>query len=153
MKCTIHYLTILLFAASCSSKVTPTAEVKYLSTRDGVINLRSTGYCALASKDEDCADEALKNAFTTLFYRGIPGSQQSTPLIGIDEKGKTNNEKYLTELFASGNYKTFITAYNIYGTAQKLKKQKRITTDLSINLTALRAALEKQNVIPPFGLR
>lgn len=153
MKTNLYYLLLILFTSGCSSKVTPTAEVKYLSTRDGVVNLRSTGYCTLAAKDEACADEALKNAFTTLFYRGIPGSQQSTPLIGIDEKENTNNEKYLTELFASGNYKTFITAYNIYGTAQKLKKQKRITTDLSINLTALRAALEKQNVIPPFGLR
>lgn len=143
---------ILLFVSNCSNKVTPTAEVKFLSTKDGVINLRSTGYCKLTATQDDCINEAQQNAFRILFYRGIPGSQQPHPLIGIDETEKTQGEKFLKEMFSTGNYKTFIVSVAPVSTIQKQQKQKKITIDMGINLQSLRTALEKQHIKPPFGL-
>lgn len=146
-------LFIALFSvASCSKKITPTAETTYLTYKDGVLNLRSTGYCTLTDFKDQCVDAAQQNSFQTLFYRGIPGSQQNTPLIGIDEKEKTANEKFMKDFFTSGRYKTFIVSSTPVSDLIRQRKQKKITVDVGINLTSLRKELEHNKVIKPFGL-
>lgn len=142
---------LLLLISACSKQLTPTAETTYLTYKDGVLNVRSTGYCLLKDYKDQCIDAAQQNAFQTLFYRGIPGSQQNTPLIGIDEKEKNANEKFMKDFFTSGRYKTFIVSSTPVSELNKLRKQKKITIDIGINLASLRKELEHNNAIPKFG--
>lgn len=142
---------ISFFVASCSKKIAPTAEVTFLTSKDGVINLRSIGYCKLDAHKDQCVDEAMMNAFRVLFYRGIPGSQQSTPLI-VDDKNKAANDKFVKDFFQSMQYKSFITAYAPVSNPIRQRNQKKISVDLSINLVALKKELEQDKVTKPFGL-
>lgn len=152
MKHNLVFFLIFLTVASCSKKVAPTAETTYLSDKDGVLNLRTTGYCNLKDYKDQCVEAAQQQAFKTLFYRGIPGSQQNNPLIGIDEKEKTNNEKFMRDFFESGRYKTFIVSSIPVSDPIRERKQKKITVDVGINLASLRKELEHNKVIKPFGL-
>lgn len=147
----ILIIITLIFVASCSKKITPTAEVTYLTTKDGVLNVRSTGYCTPTDYKDQCIDAAQQQAFNMLFYRGIPGSLQNTPLIGIDEKDKTANYQFLKDFFTSGRYKSFIVSSVQVSELIKQRKQKKITVDIGINLAAMRKELEHNKVIPKFG--
>lgn len=150
---TYIFLVALLFTiSSCSKKtIAPTAETTYLTYKEGVLNLRSTGYCMLSEQRDICIEAAQQAAFNNLFYRGIPGSQQNTPLIGIDEKEKTANEKFMKDFFSSGRYKTFIVSSTPVSELIKQRKQKTITVDVGINLASLRKELEHNKVILKFG--
>jgi hypothetical protein len=151
MKHIIPFLLLLCLMPSCSKQLTPTAETTYLTTKDGVLNVRSIGYCLLKNCKDVCVDSAQINAFRTLFYRGIPGSQQNTPLIGIDEKDNTANHKFLKEFFSTGRYKTFIVSTSYVSDVTVQRKQKKVTVDIGINLPSLRKELEHNSVIRKFG--
>ena len=151
MKNILMLFSLFVAISSCSKKAIPTAETTFLTAKDGVLNLRSIGYCQINDRKDQCINEAEQNAFKTLFYRGIPGSQQNTPMIGIDEKEKTANEKFMQDFFTSGRYKTFIVSSVPITELVKQRKQKRITVDLGINLVSLRKELEQNKVAPRFG--
>jgi len=152
MKYTLVIIILFLLAiSSCSKKILPTAEVTYLYTKDGVLNVRSTGYCTKTDFKDQCIDATQQQAFSMLFYRGIPGSQQNTPLISIDEKDKSTNDKFLKDFFTSGRYKTFIISSAPVSELIKQRQQKKIIVDLGINLAAIRRELEHNKVIPKFG--
>lgn len=152
MKNSILFFALLIFILnSCSKHVIPTAETTYLSTQNGVLNVRSTGYCTLDKHKDQCEDSAQINAFRILFYRGIPGSQQNTPLIHIDEKQKTENESFLKDFFSSGRYKSFIVSSSTISEVTKQRNQKKVTVDMGINLSSLRKELEQNKVIRKFG--
>ncbi len=142
---------LLLLQNSCSKKISPTAETTYLTTKDGVLNVRSIGYCLSKNYKDVCVDSAQINAFRTLFHRGIPGSPQNTPLISIDERDKTGNDKFLKDFFTSGRYKTFIVSTYTVSEITMQRKQKKITVDIGSNLPSLRKELEHNSVIRKFG--
>lgn len=145
------FLLALLQVISCSKTIHPTAEVTYLSAANGVMNVRSVGYCQLSDSKENCTEAAEENAFKILFYRGIPGSQQSTPLITVDERSKEANSKFSKDFFESKRYKTFITSINPVSDMARQKNQKKIIVDVGINLAALRKELEQNKEIRKFG--
>jgi hypothetical protein len=154
---TITLFTLILLVSSCSKKiiptsmlVIPTAEVTYLSSKNGVLNLSSIGYCPLSDKKSECADSSQVNAFRTLFNRGIPGSSQNTPLISYEERSTENYNKYMNDFFSSGNYKSFIVSSEI---ASEISEQNwyKTTVNIGINLSSLRQELEQKKVIRKFG--
>ncbi len=150
---TVLFFTAFLFLLdSCSKHVIPTAETSFLSTQNGVLNVRATGYCTLVQYKDQCEDSAQINAFRILFYRGIPGSQQNTPLISTDEKEMAANQSFIKTFFSSGRYKSFIVSSSTVSEVVKQRKRKKITVDLGINLSALRKELEQNKIIPKFGL-
>jgi hypothetical protein len=161
MRFTTPILLILLFTLStCTRKFVPyveptpilsTAEVKFLSTKDGVLNLQSTGYCPLKDAQKQCVDSAQVNAFRILFYYGVPGSSQSIPLISYNEKAAAINNDYLNSFFIDGTYKRFIVNSVLTSEISEVQYYKTIVT-LGINITSLRRELENHKVIRKFGL-
>lgn len=150
MKFLNHKASIILlafFMTTCKT-LSPVSEVVYMDTTNGVLNLRSTGS---GKTKEDCILNAQKNAFETLFFRGIPGSQQNTALIGPDEKSKLNNSKYFEEFYEKERFKTFLTGTQEVSQLQKVAGGKQLTISLGINLPALRKDLENTSIIRKFG--
>ncbi|MBK9981595.1 MAG: hypothetical protein IPP15_04085 [Saprospiraceae bacterium] len=141
-------ICITLYSLGCKTTIPATAEVNFLNANNGVINLRSIGY---GKTNEECLQNAQKNAFETLFFRGIPGSQQNTPLISINEKEKSESKKYFEEFYANSRYKTFLTSIQPAFDYRKVKGGKSVSVDLGINLQSLRADLESNNIIRKFG--
>lgn len=139
---------LVLVMIQCKTIPPPSAEVTYVNEKNGVLYVRSSAYgkTNLASMDN-----AEKNAFEVLFFRGIPGSQQALPLISINEKGKSSSTKYFEEFYSNGRYKSFITSTAPYSGYQKTKSGIHVTADVGINLKSLRADLEHHNIIRKFG--
>ncbi len=152
MKTTFRYCLLALALAAfihCKAKViTQTAEVNYLNSQDAVLFLRSSGY---GKSNLESLESAQRNAFEILLFRGIPGSQQSLPMVSINEKEKEVSKKYFEAFYDQGRYKTFITSTQPYTDYQSTKAGKRVTIDLGINLKSLRADLEQNNIIRKFG--
>lgn len=141
---------ILLVITGCSIKTYPSAEVTYLSSNGGTVSLTAVG---VGTTIENANANAEKNAFDVLFFRGLPGSEQKTPLIGENEIEEIQkNKTYFNTFYLGKRYKSFITSY--YPVTNLIKRkgtEKYITINLSININSLRTDLEQNNVIRKFG--
>lgn len=83
---------LLLITTGCSMKTLPTAEVNYLSGKEGTITMRAIG---IGSNQEDAIVDAEKNAFNVIFFRGLPESEQKIALIGTNETEEKRKEQGL----------------------------------------------------------
>ncbi|MDR1882081.1 MAG: hypothetical protein LBR26_04785 [Prevotella sp.] len=135
----------LVFAAYACKTITPVTNATFLSAGDGAITVRSSGVGKTQEKAQIAAEQ---NAFNTLFFRGFPESQQKTPLVGYDEAGaKQQHATYFDDLYGNRRYRTFVTQSHTAGSYDKTLQSVEIT----INLRALRADLERAGVIRKFG--
>jgi hypothetical protein len=153
----LHKLTklivIMIFmtiANSCSYKTLPTAEVNYLSGKDGTITMRSIG---IGVNSEEAIYDAETNAMNVLLFRGLPESEQKVALIGTNEAEEKNKHKdYFIKFYSEKRYKTFVMSSIPSSDLIKHKGGKKsIATDIKINLVALRKDLEQNNIIRKFG--
>ena len=96
---------------------------------------------------------AEKNAIEAILFRGIPNSQFRDPLVSVNEiEAHKTFPKYFDSLLGDGRYKTFLLSSIPTCAAQQYKGGKKtITTDVKINIRALRADLEQQGIIRKFG--
>ncbi len=143
-------ITLLLITTSCSLKIIPSAEVDYLSGKEGTITLRAIG---IGSNQEDAIVDAEKNAFNVIFFRGLPESEQKIALIGTNEtEEKEKNKDYFNKFYKDKRYKTFVMSSIPTSDLTKHKGGKKsIAIDVKINLVALRKDLEQNNIIRKFG--
>ena len=94
-----------------------------------------------------------RQAFKDLFFRGYPTSQQKTPMIGVNEIALTQQHKaYFDQFFGMtelgpNRYRTFIIRSKPVGKFSG----NQLTTDVTINLRALRTDLEQNGIIRKFG--
>lgn len=135
---------------SCSYKTIPTAEVNYLSGKDGTITMRAIG---IGVNSEDAIYDAEKNAIKVLLFRGLPESEQKVALIGTNEAEEQKKHKeYFNKFYSEMRYKTFIMSSIPTSDLIKHRGGKRsIAADIKINLVALRKDLEQNNIIRKFG--
>ncbi len=146
-------LFFLFFSISISvlgqkQKVSTTAEVSYLGKSEpGTIYLSSCGY---NKKDKKTYLQAVRNAFETLIFRGIPGSEVNVPFVENETATKEANKKYFNDLFDDGRYKSFITSI-VESQPTKEFKSKKVCLQMKINQVALRKDMEQNQVIRKFG--
>lgn len=146
----ISAVSLMLICSACSKKTIPSAEVNYLSYREGVISLRSLG---TGNNERDAIADAKKNALNVLLFRGVPGTEQKDPLIGMDESVLIEaNRLYFDKFYGENRYNSFIMSSIPTSNFTKRKKGKCcIAVDVKINLLALRKDLEQNNIIRKFG--
>lgn len=148
-----YLLPCLLFAfcsGACSKRIYPVQSVGFVSEQNGAITIRSTGFGKTA---DEAINSAERYAIELLLFRGLPGSQQTTPLVGIDETtAKSRYKQYFEELLVDGRHKTFVlSSIPVSDFAKHDYAQRNITMDIRINLTALRSDLETHGIIRKFG--
>lgn len=126
-------------------------SVSYVSSDGTSISVRSVGYAKKKTQAVEASEQA---AIMSLLFRGIPGSQQSQPLVGTDEKSSMATHKaYFDSLLDGKRYKSYITSsIPVSQFGKDASGRKSITLDVTINLKALRADLEQQGVIRKFGI-
>jgi hypothetical protein len=141
---------LLFFITSCSYKILPSAEVNYLSGKEGTITMRAVG---IGANQVDAMIDAEKNAFNVIFFRGLPGSEQNVALIGTNETEiKERNKDYFYKFFKDKRFKSFVmSSIPTSDLVNQKGGKKSISSDVKINLVALRKDLEQNNIIRKFG--
>ena len=123
------------------------AEVQYLGqTEPGTTYVQARGCTPTTSSTAAITQQAVVNAFETLLYRGIPGSEVNTPLISDETTARTKHAAYWQE-FYEGRYRTFLLSISAAG--PRVKNCAQVT--LKINHVALRQDLEQHGIVLPFG--
>lgn len=146
LRTVITHLCIVLCIAAFSQE-----RVSFTADGPGTISLRVTAY---GKKAKDASANAELAAVKAILFRGVPGSNQAeNPLAGTDETTVMKQHKgYFHELFDEGRYHSFILAnVPVSKFGKDATKKKCITTDVKVNLGALRSDLETQQVIRKFG--
>ena len=143
-------LVLLAFTFSCSKKIIFTSEVNYLTSTGGTLTVRTTG---IGSDLQSALSAAERQVFDVLFFRGLPGSEQKTALIGSNETEEMNMQKdYFNNFYSKNRYKTFImSSIPKTGLINQKGKGGKVVVDVKINLMALRKDLEESNIIRKFG--
>ena len=123
------------------------AEVRYVGpTEPGTTNLeaRSCG----PGGDVAATQEAVRMAFETMLYRGIPGSEVNTALITNETEARQQHAAYWQDFYEKGRYRTFLMS-----TVQVSPPHKTscVLVRLKINHAALRLDLEQHSVARRFG--
>lgn len=99
-------------------------------------------------KKNVAVDNAIKDAFYQILFRGIPGSREyQRPLLGTDENVMKNNAEYFDNMINGGRIYTFVNY-----SALSYYKRKEAVVKVSLNVQALQADLEKNNIYRRFGL-
>jgi len=143
-------LSLLFFTTSCSINIIPTAEVNYVSGKEGTITMRAIG---IGTNQENAIIDAEENVFNVIFFRGLPESEQKIALIGTNEtEEKDKHKEYFENFYKNKRYRTFVMSSIPTSDLTKHKGGKKsITVDVKINLVALRKDLEQHNIIRKFG--
>lgn len=120
-------------------------EVTYEGENNGVLMLSVSEFNV---KKNVVVDNAIKDAFYQILFRGIPGSREyQRPLLGTDEKVMNANIEYFDNMINGGRIYTFVNY-----SALCYYKRKEAVVKVSLNVQALVADLEKNNLYRRFGL-
>lgn len=143
-------ITLLVFTVLyCCKTIYPSAEVNYLSGDEQTVTVRSVG---VGNDKEKAIINAEQKVFDVLFFRGLPESKQKIPLIGSNEQEeKSKHKKYFDSFYDGKRHKTFVMASIPVSNAEAMGRNKMVTVDVKVNLSALRHDLETFNVIRKFG--
>lgn len=99
-------------------------------------------------KKNVAVDNAIKDAFYQILFRGLPGSREyQRPLLGTDENVMNANIEYFDNMINGGRIYTFVNY-----SALSYYKRKEAVVKVSLNVQALQADLEKNNLYRRFGL-
>ena len=117
-------------------------------TNANVITMKVIGS---ASNQINAEEDAAKDCFRTLFFRGIPQSSYSSPLIGTQEITIVNsNEKYFKTFFEGKRYLSFLVSRNC-GSIVKVNKRVQVTCLISVNVSLLKEDLKNYKLITDYG--
>ena len=123
------------------------AEVQYLGpTEPGTTYVQARGCAPAPGSTATITQQAVVNAFETLLFRGVPGSEVNTPLISDEATARAKHAAYWQE-FYEGRYRTFLLSISAAG--PRAKNCAQVT--LKINHVALRQDLEQHGIVRPFG--
>lgn len=145
---------ILIFSIltifSCSSPKTITGEVNYLGSKEtGTIDVNAAGY---GRTKKEATENAERNAFHNLLFKGIPGSQYALPLVPDGENAQKLHKKYFNDLLTQDGYKRFMMTSSLQSGFKPISKgQENVTNQIRIDVTSLRRDLESNHIIRKFG--
>lgn len=145
----IALLTACIF--SCSPKVYPVQSCNLVAEQNNTVTLRSSGF---GKQKIESLDAAEKYALETILFRGVPGSQYSSPLVGTNEgQVRQANKCYFKEFFENGRHKSFIvSSIPVSDYSWTKYRTWTISADITVNVASLRKDLEENGVIRRFGL-
>ena len=109
----MHNIYLVLFSvvclgfSACNSAKTASGEVNFIASPEpGTVMVSTGGYGPtkpLAIKNAE------SNAFSTLIFKGIPGSSQQLPMVPDERGARKMHGAYFDELL-NGGYKVFMMA-------------------------------------------
>lgn len=146
----LFVLTFLFFIIGCAKKNIPySAEVNFLyKEAQGTIAVKSTGY---GKNQKEAVEDAQRNAFRVLLFKGIPGTELNIPLVANETEARSKHPEYFKNLLDGAGYRSFTMLSNESSVLTKAYGVKKINVDIKINYNSLRKDLEQNQVIRKFG--
>lgn len=145
----VFVITCLALLASCNKKMYSPNVTNDSTTEEGTIRIHANG---IGNNEKTAYQAAVQNAFSRLLFQGIPESVQSTPMIPDETAARRQHGATLDCFKDAGCYTQFITRGGQQGGKTKVKGGGiEAESDVTINVRAVRAYLEKNNVIRKFG--
>jgi hypothetical protein len=145
-------LSTLFFLISCTAPMAipyeRSGKVTCSKYEENVIHIVSEGRAESTGKASNYAE---RNAFENLLFKGIPASNQESPIVPNESESLRKNGGYFSDLLNNQRYQRFILKSEI---AEDVISSKVhfIKQNMSIDLKALRKDLEQNKVIRKFGL-
>ncbi len=141
------FIAITIFS-NCNPKMVIN-QVTYVEYNQDLLTLRVFG---AGKKEKGAMENVCLTAINNVLFRGIPNSNISDPLVGLDEKEAYQKyPKYFDSFNKEKRYMNFITSTTLYTEFTKEKGLTNVTLDVKINITSLRKDLENNGVIKKFG--
>lgn len=148
MKKSTCLLLAVPFIFACQKMYSPQI-LNLPATEEGTIYIRSSGF---GDNYHEAYADAVKHAFNTLLFQGIPESIQSRPMIEDGSKARQQHPDLFSCFENNSCYQQFLTSAAQPGQRRyKVKNGWAVSTDIKINIRALRSYLEQNNVIRKFG--
>jgi hypothetical protein len=120
-------------------------EIVYEGENDGVLMLSVSEFNI---KKKDAVAQAIKDAYLQILFRGIPSSKENKrALLGTDENVMNSHRQYYDNMINGNRLYSFI----IYSNLNYYKK-KTAVVKLTVNVQALIADLERNNLYRRLGL-
>lgn len=133
----------------CARRPLPpaSADVRYLGPSESGTTMLEARGCRPGG-DGAATEEALRVAFETMLFRGIPGSDVSTALVANEAEARQQHAAYWQEFYQKGRYRTFLTSSTLVAPPRKTPCA---LVTLTINHAALRLDLEQHGITRRFG--
>jgi len=142
---------MLITACGSQKKFIPfqrTGEVTFVNHETpGTILLNTVGYAANRAEAFMYAE---RNAFENLFFKGIPGSSQKSPMIENEEKAIYGHRKFFDNFFKTGEYRKYL-LNSVLIDERNSSSGVIITQEVKIDINALRKLLEREQIVRKFG--
>lgn len=152
----IKYISSLLIATclltACSKSVTMayerTGEVNAVSHENSIVVLSSQARAENLGKAVYFSE---RNAFENLIFKGIPNTNQESPMIANESRAISGDPAFFDEFFANQGYRKYVMdSYTANQT--NVGGVKLIEQIVKIDLKGLRNYLESNGVAKSFGL-
>jgi hypothetical protein len=149
MKNLIIYVLLILCFSQCNRRVTQPSLITALPASDEhTAIIRAAGY---GKNLYDISLDAEQRAFRAILFTGLPGGINQKPMVSDDRKTESKNTSFYNEFFQQKRYQDYVISNTPASEMIRVKGDKRMMCDISINLAGLRSYLEKNQVIRKFG--
>lgn len=134
----------------CGPKLPPySAEVEFTGKEaQGTIILKSQGF---GKNQYEAILDAQINAFKTILFQGIPGTELNVPLVNNESEASAMNKDYFKRFFNELYFKKHVMSSTEASNLIAVKGGKKIAINIKINYNSLRKDLEQNQVIRKFG--
>jgi hypothetical protein len=141
-------ILVLCLALSCQKRLYTGESMLIKPSTSGTIALSTVGYGTTKSS---AYDNGIKNVFKNILLKGIPNSNQSTPLLGDNAEMVYKKKGVFFADFFENHVEEYIMSKNVSNFRPTLKEGS-LDIDLKINTASLRRMLENNKIIRKFGL-
>lgn len=121
----------------------------YDTEKDATITLKGNGY---GNSILQAKENAERNIFETLLFKGVPGTQNIRPMIPNEQEAKIRNPEFFETFFSKREYGPFITSMKQTGSTKIRRGSWENVQELTINLRSLKTHLEQNRIIRKFGI-
>ena len=145
-------IACLMMAFSCSKTLSipfeRTGEVNAVSHENSIVTVRSQSHAEEKGKAIYYAE---RNAFENLVFKGIPNTNQESPMVPNESEALRSHGTILQGLLKKQGFKRFIMdSYTIQ--SNRSKGVTFVEQELKIDLKSLRNYLQQEGVTRKFGL-
>jgi hypothetical protein len=141
----------LVFSLQCCSVVENYPSNVQVESKEGTFNYSMKG-AGSGKSIKLSVENAEKNIFEVIMFRGIVGTDLQIPLVENEVTSRDQNKKFYDGFFGDKIYRNFITSsVEKLSPSEKVKGGFKTSVKFSINLAALRVYLEQNKIIRTFG--
>lgn len=138
-----------ILMTGCRSSKYSGETTSYKPAQSGLIYLKSGGY---GKTKPGSVNNAIENAFKNLLLKGIPNSNQSTPLLGNNALEVFANNKRFFDKFLAKEKDQYIMDRSVSGYNFLNINTPSTEVTMTVNLRSLRQYLVQNKVLKGFGL-